>query len=164
MGIERWSYLGPYAELPLTLKTTRRDMCPHPAQCPNPDPEEGQFCATCGIQVSQRFHEFQATDPPLPDFLWKELQETLFLADGVGGPTRLDANLVVYRILGNVDRPEKPREFHLDTDGDVSMDLTTLNMQGEIEWFKRAYAAEFMKIQETYGGVLFRWGFLQWFN
>jgi hypothetical protein len=164
MGIDRWTYLGPYAELPLTLKTTRRDMCPEPAQCPNPDPLKSQFCATCGMQTSKRFHEFQAADPPLPDFLFQELNEALFTADGMGGPTRIDAEHVVYRLIGNVAKSDKPREFHLDTDGDLAMDLTTMNMQDEIAWFKRAYAAEFMKVQQTYGGIVFRWGFLRWFS
>jgi len=162
MGIDRWSYLGPYAELPVKLKTTRRDMCPRAADCPNPT--EGQFCSVCGIQVAKRFHEFQAADPPVPDFVWKELNEALMTADGSTGPARIDAESVVYRLIGNTSRVNQPREFHLDSQGEIVLDLAPVNVQDEIAWFKRAFAAEFMKVQETYGGILFRWGFLQWFS
>ena len=132
MGVDRWTYLGPYAELPLTLKTTRRDMCTQPAVCPNPDPLKEQYCATCGMQASKRFHEFQAADPPLPDFLFEVLNEALFTADGMMGPTRIDAEHVVYRLIGNIRKPDKPREFHLDAKEDWALDLTVVSMQDEI--------------------------------
>jgi len=137
-------------------------MCPRAADCPNPT--EGQFCSVCGIQVAKRFHQFQAADPPVPDFLWKELNEALFTADGAGGPTRIDAESVVYRLIGNQARPGQPREFHLSSDGEIVLNLAIVSMTDEIAWFKKAFASEWMKIQEAYGGILFKWGYLQWFS
>lgn len=161
MGIDRWSYMGPYAELPVTLKSQRVDQCPQKASCPNQG--EGAFCSLCGMQLSRRFHEFQAADPPVSDFLWKELNEALMTTDGTAGPERIDATHVVYRLVGNVGKPGQLREFFLG-DSDVTMDLTNLDMQAEIDWFKKAFAEEFMKIQMAYGGLLFKWGYLQWFH
>lgn len=162
MGIDRWSYLGPYAELTLTMNTVRRDTCPKPAECPNPT--DAPFCPTCGMVVSKRFVEFQSADPPLPDFLWKELHEALFCADGMAGPERLDAQHVIYRIIGNVTRDGQPREFHLDQNGDFWLDMSTLDPRVEMAWFKRAFAPELHHLQETYGGFHIRWGLLQWFS
>ena len=139
-------------------------MCTQPETCPNPDPLKGQFCATCGMQASKRFHEFQSADPPLPDFLFEALNEALFTADGMAGPTRVDSEHVIYRLIGNIRKPDKPREFHLNANEDLALDLTATSMQDEIAWFKRSYAAEFMKVQETYGGIVFKWGYLQWFS
>lgn len=137
-------------------------MCPRPVQCPNPT--EGLYCPQCGIQVNKRFHEFQTADPPLPDFLFRELNEALFTADGMTGPERIGDDQVVYRLLGNQRRPEQPREFHLDDSTALRIDLTVLDAQDEIAWFKKAFASEWMKVQKTYGGLIFRWGLLQWFS
>jgi hypothetical protein len=164
MGVDRWAYLGPYLELPLTLKTTERDMCPQPAQCPNPDPNTSPFCATCGMQVAKRFHQFQSADPPIPDFLFRELNDALATADGMMGPTRVDHEHVIYRLIGNARRPNPPREFYLDDNSDVWMDLTSVDTQAEIKWFKEAYTPELMKVADAYGGMMFKWGFLQWFS
>jgi len=160
MGISRWTYLGPYAELAVTLQTTKRDMCPKPQNCPNPT--EGQFCPTCGIQVAKRFHVFQSTDPPFPEFLWKNLNETMMSADGMAGPQRLDDDRVVYRIIANVYREGQPREFHLDEHDDIWMDLSVIDMKAEIAWFRRAFASELSPLQGTYGSFAIKWGLLQW--
>jgi hypothetical protein len=160
MGIDRWTYLGPYAELPVKLKSVRVDQCPDKANCPNPT--SGPFCAQCGIQVSKRFHQYQSADPPVPDFCFRKLGESLHLADGMSGPERIGDDQVVYRFIGNEPRPKQPREFHVDAQGDVWMDLSVISVQDELDWFKRAYAKEWLELQGTYGNLIFRWGFLQW--
>jgi len=158
----RYIYLGPYAELGLALQTHKIDQCPQKAVCPNPT--EGVYCPTCGLQVSKRFHEFQSTNPPMPDLLFKECREALMQADGMSGPQRLDASNVIYRLVGNQTRPECPREFWVESSDSMWMNLTQIDSQAEIAWFKKAYAAEWMKVQGAYGPIKFNWGLLQWFH
>ena len=162
MGVDRWTYLGPYAELPVLLTTVKRDMCSQPASCPNPT--SGMYCPQCGMQVNRRFHEFQSADPPIPDFLFRALDEAVSTTDGMGGPERIGDDRVVYRLIGNQRRASQPREFHLAGSSDLRIDLTAISFQDELAWFRKAYAPEWMKIQEQYGGLIFRWGFLQWFT
>lgn len=161
MGIDRWAYLGPYAEFKLSLKSERVDTCRR-KDCPNP--EGGQFCATCGMELKRRFHEYQATDPPFGTVMVDELKEALHCADGMGGPQTVGGNTVIYRLVPNVTRPGEPREFHLDTDEDLWMDITSLDGNAEIEWFKEAFAPEWVVLAKSYGTFTFKWGFMQWFS
>jgi len=161
MGIDRWTYLGPYAELTLPLKTTRHDTCRQPDKCPN---VPHGFCSTCGMEIKKRYHEFQDTDPSLPSILTDVLSEALFTADGIEGPEQPNSNTVIYRLVPNVTRSGQLREFHVDEDASFWRDLTHFSTQDEIAWFEDAFAPEWSALREVYGDIHFKWGLLQWFH
>lgn len=161
MGIDRWTYLGPYAEFKLPLKSERVDTCRR-EDCPNP--QKGEFCAACGMELKRRFHEYQDTDPSFRSVTLDHLNQALHTADGMAGPETIGSTTVLYRLVPNVTRPRQPREFHLDTDQDLWMDITSLDGNAEIDWFKEAFAAEWEQLARFYGDFTFKWGFLQWFS
>jgi hypothetical protein len=161
MGIYRWAYLGPYAEFKLPLKSEKVDTCQR-QDCPNTQGEP--FCATCGMETKRRFHEYQDTDPPFGTVLLDHLKEALHTADGMSGPEILANTTVVYRLVPNVSRPGAPRDFHLEADQDLWVDITSLDGNGEIEWFKEAFASEWESLAKFYGTFTFKWGYLQWFS
>lgn len=159
MSVTSWQYLGPYAEVILNLKEIAKDVCTQPKNCPNP--VEGPFCPQCGILVKNRFHTFLYPDPDLQQFLGRELQEVLFIAEGMNGSQKIGEDRLIYRVLGNIDRND-PREFVI-SQNDMWVDISSLDIPGEIAWFKKAFAPEFMKIQEMFGGIQFKWGYIQFY-
>lgn len=161
MGIDRWSYLGPYAELTLPLVSKKVDTC-RQANCPNA--QSGTFCPTCGMELKRRFHEYLHTEPPFDMVMVDHLKEALHRADGMSGPQMLTTSTVVYRVVPNQTRRDQPREFHVDTDSDLWVDISGFDVEGEIEWFKKAFAPEWNELLQFYGKFAFKWGYLQWFN
>ena len=68
---------------------------------------------------------------------------------------------VIY-LAANVKRKGDPRP-HLDGGEDLHLDLTTVDMAAEIEWFKTAFAKELKKLESVYANVVVKWGFHQYF-
>lgn len=162
MGIDRWTYLGPYAEFKLPLKSFKRDTCRQPDTCPNA--QSGQFCPSCGMEIKKRFHIYQITDPHLPEIVADVLGESLMTADGMEGPEQPDSTTVIYRLVPNTTREGEPREFHLDSQNAFWMEMSELSPGDEINWFKEAFAPEWEALREVFGEFEFKWGLMQWFH
>ena len=157
MGIYRWTYLGPYAEFRLPLTSERVDTCKR-QNCPNTQGEP--FCAVCGMELKDRFHEYQDTNPPFGTVMVDHLKEALHCADGMTGPETV-AGDVIYRVVPNARRSGQPREFRLDEDNALWIDITSIDGNAEIEWFKEAFTPEWEQLVKFYGTFTFKWGFMQ---
>lgn len=164
MGIDRFQYLGPYAEFTLPLVSEKADNCRRPDACPNAPQNTTGFCRTCGIELKKRFREVLRTEPSFDLVLFEMIKEALFRADGVHGPEMPSKDKVIYRLVPNVTREGQPREFHLDTEGALCINAVDLDPHTESEWFQRAFAAEWETLANVFGPFTFNWGYLQWFN
>ena len=154
-------YLGPYAELTVTLKTETKDYCGLPSACPNVG---SGTCPTCGVQADRRYHHFQKAEPPLYPVVSRVLFDSLLLTDGLHGPERLADYKVVHRLIPNMPKEEQaPRDFYLP-EGSCWMDLAGVDMAGEMAWLTRAFQTELEHLRNLYGDLQVRWGFLQWAN
>ncbi|HZL94963.1 MAG TPA: hypothetical protein VFB99_15015 [Vicinamibacterales bacterium] len=155
MSISKCLYLGPYVEC--TYRAAIRTVTVHGCTSPSckrhpkrlqPD-KTGEFCSACGsrngpvpIGVDDR--------PDRYDIVGDEL---FTIATDRGD---------ILWLAPNVRRKGDPRP-QFDDDGEIHLDLRSIDQAAEMAWFEKAFAPELAKLRVAYATVEIKWGMHQFF-
>ncbi len=151
MGLYLNVYLGPYVECtyraePQEIEVTgcTNSKCPEHAKASTWGRPSGKFCAQCASPIS-KFKRTERRHRTTYDVLGESEELT---------PLTFEDEKTV--CLGpNVDSPRK--SMHPDEDGDI-VDLTTVDREAEIRWFRERFAKDIEKLAGAYDNLQFRWG------
>lgn len=163
MSIDTKLYLGPYAEWQVPLVEVREDRCRKLAACPN---VASGFCPACGIDVKGRFVSSRHPErSPECDTLTRgNLHGTGSMGSRYEEIEEDGKLIAAFRHVPNVRRGT-PRDFDLEDQGELAVDLRTLDAAAEVAWFNDAFARELAALAEAFGkGPMLRWGLLRWYN
>lgn len=150
MGLYLNVYLGPYVEC--TYREEAREVevtgctngkCPEHAKASAWSKPSGKFCSACASAIG-KFKRTEHRHRSTYDVLGEREELT---------PITFDDEKTV--CLGpNI---KGPRNFHPEADGDI-VDLTTVDREAEIRWFRERFAGDIEKLSAAYDNLQFRWG------
>lgn len=148
MGVEVTAYLGPYVEYTVSVGKGKRNACPEPASCP--EPQEG-FCPRCGIRAQDRLREFEVEDPSID--VIDDYDEALVTMDSYGRP-KVAGGRRTYTVLPNQRREgayERQDRWDAKRGEEACVDVDPDVVRAERTWFEQAFAPEIEDLRRRCG-------------
>lgn len=156
MGIRRYVYLGPYAEVTPRSKTREVETvgCTKPGcigfDKRHPFSPPGKFCPECASPIGKH-KRTETYRQSAYDMLAGDENITELLCDEKDGKLRLGVNV------------RGPRKFNYDSDGSFVVDMANLDMAAEIRWFETEFAEDIGKLRSACDDVAVKWGLILYY-